>query len=282
VAALAANARANGVEVSVAQDGSLHVPGESVTDPVAYVHGLARDACAHGAEVRTGARVESIARTGASLLVGVAGDELLPAAAVVNCAGLFADEVAALAGDALPEIYPRKGEFLVFEPAGGDRLEQILLPVPSAMGKGVLVFPTLGGAVVAGPTAREREDKHDWSVEVDAEAIVVPRAVLMWPPLMRARQVGSYAGLRTAGRGANYVIEHSRAMPAVIHVAAIRSTGLSASLAIGEHVAAMVRELGVELAPVNGAGGVPRGEAPVAGEGRWWERAARYRAEGGA
>ena len=72
----------------------------------------------------------------------------------VNCAGLHADEVARLAGDESFSIYPRKGEFLVFDPPAGERLERILLPVPTKRTKGVLVFPTIDGKIIAGPTAR--------------------------------------------------------------------------------------------------------------------------------
>ena len=75
-----------------------------------------------------------------------------------------------MAGDDSFEIYPRKGEFLVFDPPGGRPLEQILLPVPTARTKGVLVFPTLDGKVVAGPTAVDQEDKDDWSVRPEAAA----------------------------------------------------------------------------------------------------------------
>ena len=91
-----------------------------------------------------------------------------PPALVVNCAGLDADEVARLAGDDSFEVYPRKGEFLVFDPPGGERLERILLPVPTKRTKGVLVFPTIDGKVVAGPTAVDQEDKGDWSVRPEA------------------------------------------------------------------------------------------------------------------
>src|ERR1700682_5716546 len=115
------------------------------------------------------------------------------------------------------------------EGAGGEPLEQILLPVPSPLGKGVLVFPTIDREIIAGPTAREREDKRDWSVEADAAELILARAIGMYPPLQRAEQIGAYAGLRPAGRNANYVIESSRTLPGLIHVAAIRSTGLSAS-----------------------------------------------------
>ena len=96
---------------------------------------------------------------------------------VVNCAGLRADEVARLGGDESFEIYPRKGEFVVFDPPGGRPLEQILLPVPTARTKGVLVFPTLDGKLVAGTTAVDQEDKDDWSVRPEAAAEILPKAV---------------------------------------------------------------------------------------------------------
>jgi glycerol-3-phosphate dehydrogenase len=193
----------------------------------------------------------------------------------VNCAGLHADEVARLAHEEPVSIYPRKGEFLVFAAQGDARLEEILLPVPSTLGKGVLVFPTLDGAIVAGPTAREREDKADWSVETDAGELILAKATVMYPALEHSEQIGSYAGLRPAGRGANSVIEPSRTLPGLIHVAAIRSTGLSASLGIGEHVLGMLVEQGaVRPGPRRRLSPAVPASPPEA----WWQRAAQPRA----
>jgi glycerol-3-phosphate dehydrogenase len=156
-------------------------------------------------------------------------------------------------------------------------LERILLPVPSALGKGVLVFPTLDGRIVAGPTARERTDKGDWSVEDDAAELIRGRAEEMHPPLREREPVAAYAGLRPAGVGANYAIELSTALTGLLHVGAIRSTGLSASLAIGE--------LAVEM--LAGAGAIAPGElralptpAPHRSERPWWMRAAAHHAHG--
>ena len=76
VAAVAASARAIGIQVTLRDDGVLEVPGEAVTDPVAYTHALARTALAGGAEIRTGARVKAIRRDGDGLALGLdAGDE---------------------------------------------------------------------------------------------------------------------------------------------------------------------------------------------------------------
>jgi glycerol-3-phosphate dehydrogenase len=233
---------ANGVPVDRRDDGTVVVPGESITDPVHYTRALGAAAQACGAEIRTGVRVT----------------ERLPGL-TVNCAGLYADEVARLYGDDSFEIYPRKGEFFVFD---GIALDRILLPTPSARTKGVLVFPTLDGKVVAGPTAVDQTDKEDWSVRPEALAEVRAKAADLLPEIADAEPVGSWAGLRPAGRGVNYVIR--RASDDLVNVAAIRSTGLTASLGIAEYVADMIVP-GAPVAPLPAAR-VEASEVP------WWRR----------
>lgn len=265
-------ARANGVEVRVRPDGVLEVPGEAVTDPVAYTLALAAAAEAAGAQVRTSARVTQIDSRDDAITLGTADGDELEVDAAVNSAGLRADEVARLAGDDSFEIYPRKGEFFVFDPP--EPLERILLPIPTKRTKGVLVFPTIDGKVVAGPTAHDQEDKDDWSVRPEAEDEVLPKAVAMFPALAGAEPVASYAGLRPAGRGSNYVIGPSPATPRLINAAAIRSTGLTASLGIAEHVANLLADQGIEQHEGPPLG---RGDTPTYG-GPWWLRTSRYRA----
>jgi glycerol-3-phosphate dehydrogenase len=275
VAAMVEPARRNGVEVALRDDGALEVPGESVTDPVAYTLALAAAAQGAGIEVRTGARIEAIDRDAEGLTLGLADGDRLSCVVAVNCAGLHADEVARLAGDESFEIYPRKGEFFVFDPPGGESLDRILLPVPTQRTKGVLVFPTLDGRIVAGPTAHDQDDKSDWSVRDEAWSEVMAKAQQAFPALEGAEPIAAYAGLRPAGRGVNYVIGPSPACPGLINVAAIRSTGLSASLGIAEHVAGLVAEAGVPLGPDRplAPGVVER--APQ----EWWRRTARHHLE---
>ena len=271
IAALAANAQANGVEVTLCENGALEIPGESITDPVAYTLALAAAAERHGAELRTGSPVVGISRDrGAATLSTPAGDAVA-VGMIVNCAGLGAGEVARLAGDESFEIFPRKGEFLVFEPAPAAALERILLPVPTKRTKGVLVFPTIDGKVVAGPTAADQDDPRDWSVRPEAKNEILPKAAAMFPPLAGSEPIFAYAGLRPAGRGVNYVIGRSAAEPRLVNVAAIRSTGLTASHGIAERVASLVADAGVPLGapePLLAAAAAPASADP------WWRRTA--------
>jgi glycerol-3-phosphate dehydrogenase len=209
------------------------------------------------------------------LTVGSASGVVVRCRLAVNCAGLEADSVSRLAGDESFSIYPRKGEFLVFDPPAGERLDRILLPVPTTRTKGVLVFPTTDGKIVAGPTAVDLEDKRDWSVRPASRDEIISKAAPLYPPVADAEPVFAYVGLRPAGRGVNYVIGPARTCPRLVHVAAIRSTGLSASLGIAERVIELVASLGVRLGPE----AMLKGGPSPPGSGPWWRRTAEYRTE---
>ena len=116
---------------------------------------------------------------------------------VCDCAGLHAHDVARLFGDDSFAIQPRKGEFLVFDVP----LDRILLPVPTSRTKGVLVFPTVHGGCIAGPTAIDQEDPDDWSVRPGALTEIMARAVPMHPVLDGAEPVGGLRRPASRGRG---------------------------------------------------------------------------------
>ena len=277
VAKLAENARRNGVTVQVREkDGALLVPGESVTDPVAYTVALADAAARAGATIKTNAVVDGINHAADGLTLHLADGERITCDVAVNCAGLYADTIARLVGDDSFGIYPRKGEFFVFELPGGATLDRILLPVPTARTKGVLVFPTIDGRVVAGPTAVDQQDKTDWSVRPSAAREILDKAVAQFPALDGLEPIASYAGLRPAGRETNYVVGPSAACPRLVNVAAIRSTGLTASLGIGAHVAELLSNLGVQLGRKRAPAPPPAPALPPA-DVSWWQRTARHR-----
>ena len=270
VDALEANARENGVEVSRGPGGELEVPGEHVTDPVACTYAWASAAAGAGATIRLDTPAGGVHATGSGVEVETA-DGALEAEVAINCAGLFGGDVS---GDRFG-VYPRKGEFLVFDQPA-QPVTRIELPVPEPGTKGVLVFPTLDSHVGAGPTAVDQEDPGDWSVSDQGEALVRKRLAGRSSPLSDAEAIFRYAGLRPAGRDCNYVIGESPTVPGLVDVGAIRSTGLSASAGLGEYVCELVAGMGIGLGdpePVK-KGPVP-GPAP---RSPWWRRTADFEA----
>ncbi len=76
---------------------------------------------------------------------------------LINAAGLYSDRIDRLLGGDSFTITPRRGELIVFDKLARPLLSSILLPVPTARTKGVLLAPTVYGNVLLGPTA---EDVH--------------------------------------------------------------------------------------------------------------------------
>ena len=98
----------------------------------------------------------------------------------------------------------------------------------------------------------------------------VDRLITALPPQWRALVgLAAYAGLRPAGRNSGYVIRTSRVRRELVHVAAVGCGGLSAALALAEHVSDLVAP-GRREAPLV-AGDPPRFERP------WYLRTARRR-----
>jgi glycerol-3-phosphate dehydrogenase len=272
VAALAENASLNGVTALQRGDGSLEVPGEAVTDPVAFTYAMAGAAAGAGATVLAGAPVEAIEPSGSDLVLRHSGGAALSCRAVVNCAGLYADAVARSVGDSSFSIYPRKGEFLVFP----GELDRILLPVPSLNTKGVLVFPTVDGHVIVGPTAHDIEDKDDWTVSSTGREELLAKAGEALPMLAGTEPIFAYAGLRPAGRGSNYVVGPSSSCPSLINAAAIRSTGVTASLGVAAYVCDLLAPLGIPLGPDRALAPAQAGTGDANGP-PWWRRVAAHR-----
>ena len=143
-------------------------------------------------------------------------------------------------------IRPRKGELIVFDKLARPLLSSIILPVPTARTKGVLVAPTVFGNVLLGPTAEDVADRSDVSTSAAGLSGLLAAGRRIVPGLEHEEVTATYAGLRAATEHSDYQVGvHGR----YVRVAGIRSTGLTASLGIAEHVAGLLGEAGLPLKP---------------------------------
>jgi hypothetical protein len=179
----------------------------------------------------------------------------LRAAQVFDCAGLWADEVARMAGDASFAIAPRKGQFLVSEEAFG--VDRIVLPIPGPLGKGMLVTPIVFGGLLLGPTAEDQEDKGDRSTDPATGGRILEGCSALVPAVAAARAVRSFAGLRTVSSTGVPLVRPSSVTDRLFIVAGVRSTGLSASPAIAEQAVAEAARLRGWQRPRHPIGAIP-------------------------
>ncbi|MEU6197302.1 FAD-dependent oxidoreductase [Streptomyces sp. NPDC047061] len=225
--------------------GALHVPGESIVCPWSTTLAYATQAVRGGADLHLNARVTAASRRdGVHTLTTSRGP--LHTRHLVNAAGLHADTLDRLLGHHAFTVTPRRGQLIVYDRLARTLVRHILLPVPTALGKGVLVAPTVYGNVLLGPTAEDLDDRTATQSTAQGLALLREKGRRILPALLDEEVTAVYAGLRAATEHDDYRIS-AHPGQAYVTVGGIRSTGLTASLAIAAHVTGLLGDAGLDL-----------------------------------
>jgi glycerol-3-phosphate dehydrogenase len=231
--------------------GGYTVPDESIICTWTTNLALATDAVNRGVTLLRGHRVTGV-RDGS--LTTSAGS--ISAGWVINAAGLGADIIDGYFGYQRFTVTPRRGELLVFDKLARPKAPCIVLPVPSKVGKGVLISPTIYGNVMLGPTAEDLDDRTATGTTEEGFAFLRAKGEELMPALLREEVTATYAGLRAAIDRNDYLIEVDDERRYVL-IGGIRSTGLTAGMAIAEHVGALLSSR-LDLTPRAGLPAPPR------------------------
>lgn len=279
--ALAANGRRNGVEGLELVDraairarephvdgaAALWVPSTGIVSAEDLVKTLARLATDRGAHILTHALVTSLTPRSNGILAGLEIEaaeggrtsihESVEARCIINCAGLYADEVAAMLGLTGYRIYPVRGEYAEIVRGRADLVRGLVypLPHPEGMSLGVHLTRTVWDTVLVGPTARYVARKDDYESDRLPIEEFVRRARPLLPDLKAEDMRLAYSGLRAklvpprdatgnepAGSSPDFVITRDPAVPSAIHLIGFESPGLTSCLAIARHVAQLAAE----------------------------------------
>jgi glycerol-3-phosphate dehydrogenase len=237
--------------------GGLEIPGESIICPWTTPLAFATEAVAAGVRLSLSTRVTGVAAAGDGTWELATTRGPLRGRWVVNAAGLGSDTVDRMFGGGGGfTIRPRRGELVVFDKLARTLLRSILLPVPTARTKGVLVAPTVYGNVLLGPTAEDVPDRADTATTAAGLRSLLAAGRRILPGLAAEEVTSTYAGLRAATEHSDYQIR-VEAGRRYACAGGIRSTGLSASLGIAEHVAELLEEAGLALKPRPGSAASP-------------------------
>lgn len=225
--------------------GGLTVPDESIICPWTTPLAFATEAKARGVEFYLDCRVESVeAGADTTVLRTSSGD--ITTRWVINAAGLGGDVIDRMLGFDRFTIVPRRGELFVFDKLTRPMANTIVLPVPTEKGKGVLISPTIFGNVMLGPTSENLVDRTDTSTSEDGFAFLLDKGSRLMPSLIGEEVTASYAGLRASTEHIDYVVDID-AKQRYLLLGGIRSTGLTASMALAEHSRELLAEAGLLL-----------------------------------
>jgi glycerol-3-phosphate dehydrogenase len=238
--------------------GVVAIRDESIVCPWSTSIAFASEAIGAGVTLRLGVEVTGVVRdadAGAWALHTNRGP--VRADWVVNAAGLGSDLLDRMFGHDGFTVTPRRGQLVVFDKLARPLVSSIVLPVPTERTKGVLIAPTVYGNVLVGPTAEDVGDREDTATTAAGLDALFEAGRRILPELVHEEVTATYAGLRAATEHRDYQIAVHEAEHYTC-VGGIRSTGLTASLAIAEHVVSQMGAAGLALAEADQEPVVPR------------------------
>jgi L-2-hydroxyglutarate oxidase LhgO len=242
------------LEPEVAAVGGLLSPLTGIIDSHAYMFALIGLLESHGGTVVYGSRVSRMWLQQDGIAIAVNGEppELL-AAAVVNCAGLAATAVAAsvegLPQAGLPISYLAKGNYFTVD--GRAPFRHLVYPIPEPGGLGIHLTLDLAGRARFGPDV-EWIQALDYAVDQRRADKFYAAVRRYWPGLPDGSLRAAYAGVRPkiCGPGQPAADFRIDAPPGpevpLVNLFGIESPGLTASLAIAEHVVRLLQSAGLQ------------------------------------
>ena len=224
---------------------ALHAPTGAIVCPYELCIAAIGNAMDNGASLLLDFPVTKIERTDGGFKV-FSGERSVEARYLVNCAGVYSDEIAALAGDSSFNVRARRGEYMLLDKECGGTVSHTIFRCPSKMGKGVLVTPTVDGNLLLGPTADDIDDKTDKRTTADGLAFIREKAAEQVDGINFSKVITSFTGLRSVGSSGDFIIN---VKDGFCNAAGIESPGLSSAPAIGEYVVELLSGEGLELLP---------------------------------
>lgn len=224
------------------------VPDEHIIDPWSTPLAFAYEAIANGAVVFVNHDVATCEVSDDVTAITTTRGQHIRTRYLVNAAGLRGDELHRGLGLDGFTIRPRRGELIVFDKLSRPLLNGTVLPVPTSHTKGVLVAPTVFGNVMLGPTADDVDDKTATGSTRAGIDGLVEKGRRILPRLIDEEVTSVYAGLRAATEHTDYQISHHRDLRYVC-LGGIRSTGLTASMALAEEALARLLDCGLVAEP---------------------------------
>lgn len=220
---------------------ALYAPTGGIVCPFGLNIALAENANVNGVEFRFDTEVQNIEKLEPGYVLHTnQGD--YTAEYVVNAAGVYADNFHNMVSEKKLHIIPRRGDYCLLDKGAGKHVSKTIFTLPGKQGKGILVAPTAHGNLILGPTAIDIEDKEGTNTTREGLDQVIGKAGLSVKNLPMRQVITSFAGLRAHEDGDDFIIEEAADAPGFIDCAGIESPGLTASPAIGEYVAGILRD----------------------------------------
>lgn len=225
---------------------ALLAPSAAIISPWEMCLALAETAVKNGVELRLNSPVTAIEKIEGGYRV-TAGDSVIETRAIVNAAGVHADQVNDLAAPHAFTTLPSRGEYYLMDKSQGALVDHVIFQCPNKDGKGVLVAPTVHGNLIVGPNAEDVADGDDVAVTAAGLAFVKEKAAKSVPGINYRDSIRNFSGVRAVTDQPDFVICESPDAKGFINLGGIKSPGLSSAPAIAAEAVKLLAGAGIAL-----------------------------------
>lgn len=220
---------------------ALYAPTGGIVCPFNLNIALAENAYVNGVEFRFNTEVTDIRKEEEGFTVRTNNGDVR-ARYVVNAAGVYADKFHNMVSKNKITIVARRGDYCLLDKTAGTHVSHTVFALPTKMGKGILVSPTVHGNLLIGPTAVDIENKEGTNTTREGLDEAITKSAITVKNIPMRQVITSFAGLRAHEAGHEFIIGEVEDCPGFIDCAGIESPGLTASPAIGVMVADILQE----------------------------------------
>lgn len=236
---------------------SLYAPSTGVVDPWEFVVGAIENAVDNGAELFLSTKVLDIEGVEGHFKISTSKG-VFKSRHVINCAGLYSDEINDMLEEPFFKIKPRSGEYIVLDVKAKGLVNGFVFQARESDTKGVIVSPTIHGNILVGPSSKDIEDKDDRSTSIERLDLIREISGNSVSGIPFDLAISSFAGVRPRPnwikRGEDgsieayeddvkdFIIGRGKKNRNFINVAGIKSPGFTCADEVGKYVAAMVME----------------------------------------
>lgn len=227
--------------------GGLYIPRENIIDPFIYVQAIAENANENGVSFLLNTKVTGINAKDGKIESVITTAGVIETKYVINCAGLYCDEIAAMVGKAEYKVVARRGQFYILDKNTSCKVNKIVLPIPTKITKGKLMCPTIHGNMLVGPTAEDLDNKVDKSVTTEGLESILTDVKRLIPNVNIKDSITQYSGLRPNRVPEGLNVDMYDDLNGYVNLSGVRSTGLTLSVAMGKYVVEIVKDSGLNL-----------------------------------
>jgi len=221
--------------------GALYAKTAGIVGPWELAIALAENALENGVEMLLNSPVTDIKKNSDGYSI-TAGDRIIQSKIIINCAGLYSDEINNMVNTPSFEILANRGEYNLFDKSVGNLVNTVVFRCPSEAGKGAVVLPTVHGNLLLGPTAESVDSKSNLSTTFEGLTSLNDHAQYTLKEVSFKNVITSFTGLRAKTKNQDFIIEESKESLGFFNVAGIDSPGLTAAPAIAEYVIELVKD----------------------------------------